>query len=47
VAPVVINSTTDCASNWSFGPTAASVSEVRIEEDAAALADPPKGFTIR
>jgi len=34
--------------DWlAIGPTAASVSEVRIEEDAAALADPPKGFTIR
>jgi acylphosphatase len=34
--------------DWlAIGPTAARVSEVRIEEDAAALADPPQGFAIR
>jgi acylphosphatase len=34
--------------DWlAIGPTAARVSEVRIEEDATALADPPKGFSIR
>jgi acylphosphatase len=33
--------------DWlAVGPTAARVSEVRIEEDAAALADPPEGFSI-
>jgi acylphosphatase len=34
--------------DWlTVGPTAARVSDVRIEEDAAALADPPEGFSIR
>ncbi|HEX9140235.1 MAG TPA: acylphosphatase [Steroidobacteraceae bacterium] len=34
--------------DWlAIGPTAARVSEVRIEEDAAALANPPRGFTVR
>jgi acylphosphatase len=34
--------------DWlAIGPSAARVIEVRIEEDAAVLADPPIGFAVR
>jgi acylphosphatase len=34
--------------DWlAIGPSAARVIEVRIEEDTAALADPPQGFAVR